>query len=404
MSDLNPNLPKYHPDQPEQSIPPLPGSIPDPPDEHPTEDQVIPKTSENLPPVVLGCATFGYGIYADTENFLSDMSCRTVRYALRSGINAFDTSPWYNPSEQVLGQALAKLASEFPRSSYKILTKVGKYGPSPPEHMYDEKTVRKSVENSLRRLKTDYLDVVYLHDVEFVTPYKVPAGHHLESPPTDLLTPPIKSLGPGEDNVLEGLRTLRALQAEGTIRAIGIAGYTLPVLLRIALLAASTDIGPLDILQTYSHETLQCSTLSQGYLAKFEEAGVKQVMNAAPLAMGVLTSAGAADWHPLRMAGDKSGAYDASREAVKWCKENETTLEEVAVQSGFKELRSPNGVRVPTVIGCKNVDEVRRTVTGWRKANLEPEAPKMAEAIAAVKKIFEDVGAQGYSYLSPPDA
>ena len=44
-----------------------------------------------LPPVVLGCATFGYGIYQDKTNIVSDLPVRVVRLALRSGITAFDT-------------------------------------------------------------------------------------------------------------------------------------------------------------------------------------------------------------------------------------------------------------------------------------------------------------------------
>lgn len=45
----------------------------------------------HLPPVVLGCATFGYGLYQDTSNIVSDLPVRVVRLALRSGITAFDT-------------------------------------------------------------------------------------------------------------------------------------------------------------------------------------------------------------------------------------------------------------------------------------------------------------------------
>lgn len=37
------------------------------------------------------------------------------------GINAFDTSAYYGPSEIVLGTALKTLAPEFPRASYKLV-------------------------------------------------------------------------------------------------------------------------------------------------------------------------------------------------------------------------------------------------------------------------------------------
>ena len=52
------------------------------------------------------------------------------------------------------------LRDEFPRSSYTLITKVGKYGSEVGEHQYDPATIRASVERSLKRLGTDYLDVV----------------------------------------------------------------------------------------------------------------------------------------------------------------------------------------------------------------------------------------------------
>lgn len=71
-------------------------------------------------------------------------------------------APHYHPSELVLGRALAhpSVRAEFPRESYKIITKTAKFGPKVKDHIYDPEVVRKSIERSLRRLKTDYLDVV----------------------------------------------------------------------------------------------------------------------------------------------------------------------------------------------------------------------------------------------------
>ena len=42
----------------------------------------------------------------------------------RYGIRAFDTSPYYGPSEIVLGGILKALKGEFPRDSYKLVTEV----------------------------------------------------------------------------------------------------------------------------------------------------------------------------------------------------------------------------------------------------------------------------------------
>jgi aryl-alcohol dehydrogenase-like predicted oxidoreductase len=70
------------------------------------------------------------------------------------------TAPHYHPSEIILGHALAALRDEFPRESYSIITKCAKYGAMVDHHVYDPEVVKASVERSLRRLQTDYIDVM----------------------------------------------------------------------------------------------------------------------------------------------------------------------------------------------------------------------------------------------------
>jgi aryl-alcohol dehydrogenase-like predicted oxidoreductase len=79
-------------------------------------------------------------------------SHRLVRHALDLGINFFDTAPAYGDSESLLGEALVGV----PRDSYVLNTKVELRSGRPG-------AARASVEASLRRLKTDYLDVVSFH-------------------------------------------------------------------------------------------------------------------------------------------------------------------------------------------------------------------------------------------------
>ena len=89
-------------------------------------------------------------------------------YVVYLGINVFDTSPYYGASEFVLGDALEAVRDEFPRSSYYIQTKVGRYGLTAKDFDYSAERVTNSVKESMRRLHTDYLDLVLCHDVEFV--------------------------------------------------------------------------------------------------------------------------------------------------------------------------------------------------------------------------------------------
>ena len=92
-----------------------------------------------------------------------DEAVRAVHKAFHSGINLFDTSPFYGAtkSESVLGKALKGL----PRDQIVVCTKVGRYGEV--DFDFSAKTVTRRFHESLARLQLDYVDVVHCHDVEF---------------------------------------------------------------------------------------------------------------------------------------------------------------------------------------------------------------------------------------------
>jgi len=119
-----------------------------------------------LPPLICGTATFNTQYNSDPYS----MPCNAIiAAALALNIRAFDTSPYYGPSESLLGNALKASGAE--RSSYLLLTKVGRIASS--EFDYSAHWVRHSVNRSLERFNTSYLDVVYCHDVEFVSSAEV---------------------------------------------------------------------------------------------------------------------------------------------------------------------------------------------------------------------------------------
>jgi len=246
--------------------------------------------------------------------------------------------------------------------------------------------------------------------VEFVASPSQPgtSGHHLDAlsslnpdsgstkEDTYHLAPPYRPLGAGDETILSALSVLRDLQSQGKIRRIGISGYPLPVLLRISLVALHTaPFQPLDIIQTYAHQTILNDSLAQGYLDTLtEKAGVGQLMNAAPLAMGLLTDSGGPLWHPLRQ--ETGGIFEATREAAELCRERGAKLEVVASEFGFRELRQKDGKLVPVVIGCKNMDEVTSTLESHRDANGE-----VKEVGKEVMAMLEKKGVRGYSWANP---
>ena len=192
--------------------------------------KVEPSNLALLSPLVLGGAILNEQYTDEPESIpLEDM----IRYAFSHGINAIDTSPYYGPSEVLYGKALTSLKNEFPRSTYFICTKVGRI--SADEFNYSKEFVRFSVLRSCKRLDTAYLDLVYLHDVEFVS---LP-------------------------HILEALKELRILKNEGIIKNIGVSGYPIDFITWLAEHCSikETDVGSLDAVLSYCNLNLQNNKL-----------------------------------------------------------------------------------------------------------------------------------------------
>lgn len=110
------------------------------------------------------------------------------------------------------------------------MTKCGRYGLL--DFDYSPTRIRSSVENSLRRLQTDYLDTVYLHDIEFVctpvTPRK--SGNHMAALADEKVEYGLaegdegRIRGDGDQKVLDAFAELRKLKEEGKVKHIGITG------------------------------------------------------------------------------------------------------------------------------------------------------------------------------------
>ena len=123
---------------------------------------------------------------------------RVLRAVLDGGINYIDTSIDYGMSEERIGATLGSRRPEF-----YLASKCGcAVDPPPgerPDHVFTRDNVVAGVEQSLRRLRTDYLDVVQFH----------------------------ASPSPATLEQQGGLEALRDLQRQGKIRFLGISG-TLP--------------------------------------------------------------------------------------------------------------------------------------------------------------------------------
>lgn len=175
-----------------------------------------------------------------------------INYGYSYGIRSFDTSAYYGPSEIILGTALKAIEKEFPRSSYKLAcfnlhrltdakltlrsrgqtTKCGRYGYDRANFDYSPVTIRASVTRSLERLHTDYLDAVYLHDVEYVSTPVGPAAPGGNAAALEDVNGVYglargdegKVRGEGDRIILAAVAELWKMKEEGLIRAVGITG------------------------------------------------------------------------------------------------------------------------------------------------------------------------------------
>jgi aryl-alcohol dehydrogenase (NADP+) len=117
----------------------------------------------------LGCMTYGSKRWRDWV--LEEEASRPfIRRALELGINFFDTADMYSvgASEEVVGRALKEFA---PRDQVVIATKVfNPMGDGPNQRGLSRKHIHHAIDDSLRRLGTDYVDLYQIHRFDYETP------------------------------------------------------------------------------------------------------------------------------------------------------------------------------------------------------------------------------------------
>ncbi|MDB5971278.1 MAG: oxidoreductase (Aldo/keto reductase) protein [Hydrocarboniphaga sp.] len=128
-------------------------------------------TGLDISSLILGCMTYGVPERGNHPWTLSEEKSRPlIRQALDLGINTFDTANSYSDgtSEEIVGRALTEFAR---RDQIVIATKV--YFPmskGPNAMGLSRKNILQSVDDSLRRLGTDYVDLYQVHRWDYRTP------------------------------------------------------------------------------------------------------------------------------------------------------------------------------------------------------------------------------------------
>jgi aryl-alcohol dehydrogenase-like predicted oxidoreductase len=119
--------------------------------------------------ICLGCMSYGDKKWRE---WTIDASAAREHFAaaLEAGINFFDTADVYSigVSEEITGRWLNEMAS---RDDIVLATKVnGAMGPGPNRRGLSRKHILEACDNSLRRLKLDYIDLYQIHRWDYITP------------------------------------------------------------------------------------------------------------------------------------------------------------------------------------------------------------------------------------------
>lgn len=281
--------------------------------------------------VGFGASPLG-GVFGEVTQVDADWM---VRAAIDSGVNLFDVSPYYGitKAETVLGKAL----SGIPRDRYILATKVGRYDSASFD--FSAERTAASVDESLRRLQTDHIDLIQCHDIEF---------------------------GSLDQIAEETIPALRKLQEQGKVRYIGITGLPLGIFKFVL------DRAKVDTILSYCHYTLYDNSLEQ-LLPMLNSASVG-IISAAPFGMGLLTDRPLPDWHPA-----PEPLRQACTTARELCERSGVRISQVALQYALA-----NPIISSTLVGMGNRKQVEENIAS---AATRPDQSLLAELHA----LFQDV-------------
>jgi len=259
----------------------------------------------------LGCASTGSGRITDAE------AVAGVRRAVELGIDFIDTSPLYGESERRVGLALEGGL----REKVYLETKTGTHPARRGD--YSAAGTRWSVENSLKLLKTEYLDSVLIHD------------------PGDIEEP--LAAGCALDELLK-------MVDEGVVGHVGLGVRS------HAYHKRAIETGHIEVVLTYLDYTLLDQSAGETTLPLAREHDVGVIL-ASVLSMGLLAGPEPDAAEDRRRHGGQPRAHAVWR----WCQERGMNVCHLAIQ--FCLRASVDGIVLPGPSGVRHVEEVYEAAT-----------------------------------------
>ena len=238
---------------------------------------------------------------------------RAVHTAIDSGINFFDVAPFYGDTlaETRLGKALTDK-----RKDIFLATKCGRYGKGVFDFSYQR--ILTSIDKSLKRLQTDYVDLYQVHDIEF---------------------------GDREQVLNEAIPAALKVKEQGKARYVGFSG------LPVRYLAEISRQVSVDTVLSWGHYTLLDDEINDELVPLAQQKGFG-LMNAAPLMQRILSDASVPAWQS-----SPQPVKDLQPQLIQLCREYGVALSDVALRFALD-----HPAITTTIIGMSEQRQVEQNV------------------------------------------
>ena len=284
------------------------------------------KTGLSVSPICVGCAPLGDMPETFEYSVGKEQAHETIHAVFESPLNFLDTAASYGDgeSERRIGEVLREIGG-LPEG-YVLATKADR---DLTTDDFSGEQMRRSVERSLRLLALDRLQIVYLHDPEYLNePGREPYEYMMAAG------------GPVE--------VLASLRDEGLIEHLGIAGGPVDLMIRFV------EAELFDAVITHNRYTLVDRT-AEPLLDVATKLGVA-ALNAAPYGSGILAK-GPDAYSRYMYEEAPQKLVERVRAIERTCKEFDVPLAAAALQFSLRDRRV-----VSTIVGISRPERVTQTI------------------------------------------
>ncbi|MHC4666344.1 MAG: aldo/keto reductase [Planctomycetota bacterium] len=296
------------------------------------EYRTLGKTGMEISIIGYGASPLG-NVFGETDEA---EGIRAVHYAIDHGINYFDVAPMYGVTlaETRLGEAL-----KGNREKIFLATKCCRYDID--KFDFSTRRVLESIDESLKRLQTDYVDVYQIHDIEFSDKEQV---------------------------INEAIPAARKLQQSGKARFVGITGLPVRYLRHVA------ELVEVDTILSWAHYDLVEDEMDTVLTPFARDKGIG-LMNASPLHQRLLTETGPPEWHR-----SPKEVLEAGRRLAALCRERGVNVADVAMRFA---LDYPHVAT--TIVGMSKLRHVEQNIKVLDLKNDPELLAKIEKLVAPVK-------------------